>query len=73
MNRAKPLAASLKTAVKWIGLLLVGSACPLAWSIVTDGGAVSIVHVNEAGDWSTLPASSDAVTWKVWLPSARPL
>src|SRR5438094_701983 len=37
----KPLTGSLKTAVKLIGELLVGSAWPAAWSIVTVGGVVS--------------------------------
>ena len=39
-----PDTASLKTAVKWIGELLVGSAWPTAWSIVTVGAAASIVR-----------------------------
>src|SRR5437762_11606963 len=37
----KPLTGSLKTAVKLIGELLVGSAWPAAWLIVTAGGVVS--------------------------------
>src|SRR5205809_7526967 len=37
----KPLTGSLKTAVKLIGELLVGSAWPGAWLIVTEGGVVS--------------------------------
>src|SRR5438477_3960540 len=37
----KPLTGSLRTAVKLIGELLVGSAWPAAWSIVTVGGVVS--------------------------------
>src|SRR6266480_1571038 len=37
----KPLTGSLKTAVKLIGELLVGSAWPAAWLIVTEGGVVS--------------------------------
>ena len=39
-----PVTGSLKTAVKWIGELLVGSAWPAAWLIVTVGAAVSIVR-----------------------------
>ena len=34
---AKPVTGSLKTTVKLIGLLLVGSAWPAAWLIVTLG------------------------------------
>src|SRR6266850_8459646 len=37
----KPLTASLKTAVKFIGDAPVGSACPAAWLIVTVGGVLS--------------------------------
>src|SRR5438046_5154850 len=37
----KPLTGLLNTAVKLIGELLVGSAWPAAWSIVTVGGVVS--------------------------------
>ena len=33
----KPFTCSEKTAVKWIGWALVGSACRAAWSIVTSG------------------------------------
>src|SRR5438552_2608190 len=32
-----PVTVLLKTTVKLIGLVLVGSACPIAWSIVTLG------------------------------------
>ena len=38
---AKPVTGSVKTTVKLIGLLLVGSAWPLAWLMVTAGGVVS--------------------------------
>src|SRR5947199_8900033 len=37
----KPLTCLLKTAVKLIGEVLVGSAWPVAWLIVTEGGVVS--------------------------------
>src|SRR5437667_10413954 len=37
----KSLTGSLKTAVKLIGELFVGSAWPAAWLIVTEGGVVS--------------------------------
>src|SRR5437762_12312065 len=37
----KPLTGSLNTAVKLIGDLLVGSAWPAAWLIVTEGRGVS--------------------------------
>src|SRR5947207_14194809 len=39
----KPLTGSLNTAVKLIGELLVGSAWPAAWLIVTEGGVASEV------------------------------
>src|SRR5204862_6219264 len=42
---AKPVTDSLKITVKLIGLLLVGSACPAAWLIVTVGGVASNVTV----------------------------
>jgi len=38
---AKSLTASLNTTVKWIGDVLVGSACVLALSMVTVGAVVS--------------------------------
>src|SRR5439155_1737369 len=41
----KPLTDSLKTAVKVMGAVLVGSACPAAWLIVTVGGVGTIVTV----------------------------
>src|SRR5256884_1954505 len=40
-----PLTGSLKTAVKVMGAVLVGSACPAAWLIVTVGGVGSKVTV----------------------------
>ena len=49
----------------------VGSAGPEP--IVVFGAVVSIVHVFVAGEASALPAWSTARTWKVWLPSVRPL
>ena len=42
-------------------------------SIVVSGADVSIVHVNESGVGSALPAPSIARTRNVWLPSARPV
>ena len=41
-------------------------------SIETVGTVVSIVQLNEAAA-PVLPAVSVARTWKVWVPSARPL
>src|SRR5207244_1047192 len=38
----KPLTDSLKTAVKVMGAVLVGSACPAAWLIVTVGGVANV-------------------------------
>ena len=40
---------------------------------VVSGGTVLITQVKPAGVGSTLPATSMARTWKVWLPSLRPL
>ena len=42
---AKPVTVSLKVTVKLIGLVLVGSAWPAAWLIVTLGATLSIVTV----------------------------
>ena len=41
--------------------------------IVVSGAVVSTVQVKLAGVASVFPAASVAFTWKVWLPSARPL
>ena len=41
--------------------------------MVVSGGVVSTVHEYVAGVGSVLPAASRARTWKVWLPSARPV
>src|SRR5206468_2062636 len=41
----KPLTDSLKTAVKVMGAVLVGAACPAAWLIFTVGGVGSNVTV----------------------------
>ena len=38
---AKPVTDSLKTTVKLMGLALVGSAWPAAWSMVTVGATLS--------------------------------
>src|SRR5439155_1268582 len=40
----KPLTDSLKTAVKVMGAVLVGSACPAAWLIVTVGGGANVTE-----------------------------
>ena len=40
---------------------------------VVSGGTVLITQVKPAGVGSVLPAASMARTWKVWLPSLRPL
>ena len=37
---SKPVTGALKTTVKLIGDVAVGSACPIAWLIVTVGPAV---------------------------------
>ena len=51
----------------------VGSlVAPLGPSVIVVVGAVrSTVHVRLAGEGSTLPAWSTALTWNVWLPSER--
>src|SRR5947207_1719465 len=58
----KPLTGSLKTAVKLIGELLMGSAWPAAWLIVTAGGVVSggagVVALAELDCAERLPAAS---------------
>ncbi len=41
--------------------------------MMVSGAAVSTVQVKLAGEASALPAASMARTWKVWLPSARPV
>jgi hypothetical protein len=40
--------------------------------IEVSGGAMSIVHVYEAGVASVFPAGSVARTSNVWLPGTRP-
>ena len=42
---SKPVTVSLNTAVKWIGLVAVGSVCPLAWLMVTVGPAGAALKV----------------------------
>src|SRR5438046_9799184 len=63
----KPLTGSLKTAVKLIGELLVGSAWPAAWLIVTAGGVASEGTVLSvlAGAVLGLPAASCATATAV--------
>src|SRR5207247_2631957 len=57
----KPLTDSLKTAVKVMGAVLVGSACPAAWLIVTVGGGahVSVLSMLVEAVFA-LPAASEA-------------
>ena len=50
---------------------MLGFAGPAV--IEVSGAAVSIVHVRLAGVGSVFPAASVAFTWKVWLPTARPV
>ncbi len=69
---AKPLTASLNTAVKLIGDALAGSAWPAAWSIVTVGGVLSTVTVT-ALLVVMLPAASRATAVSVWEPSLVPV
>src|SRR5438874_10417145 len=64
----KPLTGLLKTAVKLIGKLLVGSAWPAAWLIVTVGGlALETVTVTGA-EAVRRPAASRATAVKVCGP-----
>ena len=75
---ASSLHSKLATPVPVSVPLKLNDAEPLALgssglsSIVVSGADVSIVHVNESGVGSGLPAPSIARTWKVWLPSDRP-
>src|SRR6266545_4752739 len=64
----KSPAGSLNTTVKLIGDVLVGSAWPAAWSIVTVGGVLSTVTVT-ALLVAVLPAASRATAVRVWEPS----
>src|SRR5439155_7236967 len=57
----KPLTGSLKTAVKVMGAVLVGSACPAAWLIVTVGGVGSNVTVLSVLVEAVFPLRSAAV------------
>src|SRR6266480_1818778 len=78
----KPLTGSLKTAVKLIGELLVGSAWPAAWLIVTEGGVASKVTLLSvlveavlrlpAASCAT-PTAMLAITVTVLVPPAVPL
>ncbi len=61
---AKVVTDSLKTTVKLIGLVPVGSAWPPAWLIVTVGAVASTVKPVTEVD-STLPAKSVAFTRRV--------
>ena len=61
------MAAKLKLALLLV--LMAGGAAVM----VVSGGVVSTVQVKLAGVGSALPAASVARTWKLWLPSAKPL
>src|SRR5687767_10511392 len=56
---AKPVTASLNVTVKRIGEAEVGSACPAAWLIVTEGGVsyVTVLSVLVEARLGLLPAS----------------
>src|SRR2546427_1223400 len=65
----KPLTGLLKTAVKLIGELFVGSAWLAAWLIVTEGGVVSLNTVTVTGaEVVRLPAASRATAVSVCEP-----
>src|SRR5438034_473497 len=77
----KPLTDSLKTAVKVMGAVLVGSACPAAWLIVTVGGVGSNVTVLSVlveavfplpAAFGAPPAGTAVTHWPrmVWPPTA---
>src|SRR4051812_34819208 len=66
VNVAPP---SFATNVNVADVEFVGSDGP-DW-IVATGAAVSTVNERAAGDGSTLPARSTALTANVWAPSAR--
>ena len=60
-------------AVPWF-LLGVFSRMCASTALVTDAVlAVATVQVRAAGVASVLPAASEALTWSVWEPSARPV
>src|SRR5918999_1414523 len=61
--------ASLEVKLKLGSASLSGSEGEAV--IVVCGSVRSIVQVKEAGEASTLPAASVALTSKVWLPAAR--
>src|SRR5207249_2084221 len=72
----KPLTDSLKTAVKVMGAVLVGSACPAAWLIVTVGGGsnVAVVRSEErrvGKEWRAgsvaRPAGNGASSGPAWV------
>src|SRR2546430_518008 len=59
----RPLPGSLTPAVKLIGEVLVGSACPAAWLIVTVGGVMSLDTVTVTGlDVHSVPRSPSLAT-----------
>src|SRR5206468_959109 len=57
----KPLTGSLKTAVKVMGAVLVGTTCPEAWFVVTVGGGLcdTVISIRVEGVFP-LPAASMA-------------
>ena len=55
---SEPVSPAVKLKVALVAVPLAGAGVP----IVVCGAAVSIVHVNVAGDWSVLPAASVART-----------
>ena len=73
---AKPNTVSLNTAVKTIGLTLVGSAWPTAWLMVTVGAVRSIVTVAPLVTALPLPARSVTPLTRrrtISVPSEQPV
>jgi hypothetical protein len=67
---ARPVTGSLKVAVNVIGDVLVGSACPAAWLIVTVGAVVS-GGVSSIGVMTTRGVAVVSVPKVAWAPSTR--
>src|SRR5204863_8663607 len=70
----KPLTGPLKTAVKLIGELFVGSAWPAAWLIVTAGGVASgragVVALAEVECAVRVPAGDYAAALQAYAVAA---
>ena len=70
--QAKVLPLSVAVKLK-LALVLVVTAAGLAVIVLSGAVASRMIQVKLAGDASVLPAASMARTWKLWLPTAKPL